>query len=138
MNLKTYFKKIIVIKKSPHSIALGFAVGTFIAILPTLGFAPLIGLLILLIFTKLNKFSLFGSFIIWNPLVLLPFYYIGYNIGNLFFGKLSTINFEFSLLNAIHFLSLRFLIGMTILASLIAILSYFIVKYIVIKFQNKQ
>ena len=35
--LKNHFKEVIKLKEDPKSIALGFGIGTFIAILPTLG-----------------------------------------------------------------------------------------------------
>ncbi len=137
MNIKKYLKSISSIKKSPHSIALGFAVGSFIALLPTLGFGPLIALLVLLVFTKLNKISLFGSFVVWNPLVMTSTYYLSFKIGNLFFGKLPLVDFKFSISNIIQFFSLRFLVGNIVLASLISITCYFIVKAIATNYQKK-
>ena len=50
--IREHFSEVIKIKRSPHSIALGFAVGTFLAILPTPGFSILLGLLIVLIYQK--------------------------------------------------------------------------------------
>jgi len=137
MDIKKYVKSIASIKKSPHSIALGFAVGSFIAIMPTLGTGPLIALVVLLIFTKLNKIALFGSFLIWNPLVMTSVYYLSYKIGNLVFGRAPLIAFEFSISNIIKFFSLKFLVGNTILAILVSVLSYFIIKTIAVNYQKK-
>jgi len=43
------------IKKSAHSIALGFAIGTFIGIMPTPGFGVLFALLVVLFYKEVNK-----------------------------------------------------------------------------------
>ena len=62
--LKHHFQEVLKTKTSPHSIALGFAIGTLIDILPTLGFGFFLGLLVGLIFEKVNKYSLFGAIIL--------------------------------------------------------------------------
>ncbi|MBU1854940.1 MAG: DUF2062 domain-containing protein [Nanoarchaeota archaeon] len=137
MDLREHFRKVISIKKSPHSIALGFAIGTLIAMLPTFGFGPLFAAILMLIFTKLNKFSLFGSFIIWNPIMMMPFYYLNFKLGNLILGSAPAVKFEFSIMNAVHFLSLRFVLGSIIISTTMVIVCYFIVRKIAKKFQKK-
>ncbi|MBA3064624.1 DUF2062 domain-containing protein, partial [Candidatus Woesearchaeota archaeon] len=65
--IKEHLSEIIRIKTSPHSIALGFAIGTFIAILPTLGFTYLIAIIVMLVYAKESKIALFGALLLWNP-----------------------------------------------------------------------
>ena len=61
-NFKEKFKKrleeVLEIKTSPHSIAAGFAIGTFIAILPTFGLGLFIGIILLFIFKRISKISM--------------------------------------------------------------------------------
>ena len=97
--LKHHFHEIVKIKKSPQEIALGFAIGSFIVLLPTPGFSILIGLLIMLLFTRINKFSLFAAMAVWNPLTLVPIYWLSYRIGDILFGALPVIKYDVVILD---------------------------------------
>ena len=96
--IKAYFKEIAETKTTPHSIAGGFALGSFIALLPTMGLGIFIGMMLLLVFTKVNKISMFIAFAIWNPLVLLFLYPIEFTIGNAILSNIPSTEFriEFS------------------------------------------
>jgi uncharacterized protein len=128
--IKEHFLEVIRTKTSPHNIGLGFATGTFISILPTPGFNIILGLLVLLIFKKMNKFSLFAGILFWNPLTSIPIYYLSYQIGDFLFGSTSVVLYELNLLGQINLYARRFLIGNVILALLTATTSYFIIKWI--------
>ena len=86
--LKRHFHEVARSRKSSHSIALGFAVGTFISILPTPGLNLILGLLVALIYEKINKYSLVISIFFWNTLTLSPIYILSFKIGDLLFGDL--------------------------------------------------
>lgn len=133
-----YFQEIMSIKKSPHSIALGFAIGTGIAVLPTPGIGIFAGLLVIFLFKKVNKISLFGAMLIFNPLILAPIYYLSYQLGNWLLGNAPKQEFEVSLYNIVYHLSGRFLMGNIIISVVISFASYFLVKYIAQKYQKKQ
>ena len=115
-------------KKSSHSIALGFAIGTFIGIIPTPGISIILGLLIVLIYRKVNKYSLFIAILFWNTLALAPMYYLSYKIGDLLFGDLPLFEYNVPILNQIYNFTKRYLRGNFILAVSVSIASYFIVK----------
>jgi uncharacterized protein (DUF2062 family) len=125
--LKHHFKEVAQVKRSPHSIALGFAVGTLISILPTPGFNILLGLLVVLIYSRINKFSLFGSMAFWNPLTLFPIYLASYKIGDLLFSSAPVIKYDVVILDHIYNYSRRYLVGNAILAVSIAFVSYVLV-----------
>ena len=76
--LKQHFIELTKIHTSPHSIAVGFALGTFIAILPIPGFHILLALLIVFIYENINKVALFAAFIVWNPFMLPFVYYLSF------------------------------------------------------------
>lgn len=91
--LKHHFHEVIKIKTTPHEIALGFSVGTFIGILPTPGFGILLAVLIFLIYEKISKLSLIGALAFWNPIVMMPIYFLSYKIGDWFFGSQPIIKY---------------------------------------------
>jgi len=115
---------------------MGFAVGTFIAILPTFGLGIFIGLLVLLIFKKISKISMFISFAIWNPLVLILLYPLAHNIGNIILSPFPTTNFKFEILNQLFIYTGRFILGSLILATTVSIICYLILFYTIKKYQK--
>jgi uncharacterized protein len=135
--LKEHFLEVIKTKTSPHTIGLGFAIGTFISILPTPGFNIILGLLILLIFKKVNKFSLFAAIFFWNPLTSIPIYYFSYQIGDSLFGSSSIMVYELTLLGKIYLYARRFLVGNIILALITSTTSYFILRGIFVLYYKK-
>lgn len=135
--IKKHFQEVLEIKTSPHSIALGFAIGTFIGILPTPGFGILLAFIITLIFPKISKIALFGSLIFWNPLMALPIQLFGIKIGNFLLGSEPIIKYEIEFFNTIYNFSRRLLLGNLILATIISPITYFLIKLTVKRIQNK-
>ena len=136
--IKKRLKEITEIKTTPHSIAAGFALGTLIAVLPTFGFGIFRGLLLLFIFKKISKLSLFASFAFWNPLVLLSIYPLSYGIGDFILGDSPIKTYKIQLLNQIFLHSKRFLLGSFILALIFSITSYIMVLILTYHYQKKQ
>ena len=130
--IKYHFHEFMKTDTSEHSVALGFAIGTFINIvLPIPGINILVALFIFFLFKKVNKFSLFVALVVWNAFTLLPVYYLSYKIGNFLFASTPIAKYNIVILNQIYNFSRRYLIGNVILAFIISPLSYFIVKKIV-------
>lgn len=126
--IKEHLKDVATLKKSTHSIAFGFALGTFIAISPTFGFGIFIGLFLVLIFKKISKFALFTSFFIWNPFILFLLYPVSFGIGKVILSNGSAPavqQYKFEILNQLFAYSRIFLIGSLILAVIISMVSYF-------------
>jgi uncharacterized protein len=126
--VKNHFLEVLKVKTSPHEIALGFAVGTFVSVLPTPGLSILLAFLITLIFPKLSKLSLVGALIVWNPLVSSPLYYLSYRIGAWIIGGEPVIRFDVVFWDHVYNLTRRYLVGGTIVAFFSAIASYFVVR----------
>jgi uncharacterized protein (DUF2062 family) len=98
---KNTVSKLVHTNISGHEIALGFALGTFISItIPVVGFW--VGVLASLVYKKINKLSLFGSIIFWNPFFLTPIYLLSYKIGNHIFGASENNNYKIEILNVIY------------------------------------
>lgn len=134
---KRHFHKVIKLKSTPHDIAFGFAVGSFIVILYT----PLLNLILcflaMLLFPKANKIALFGSLIVWNPITMIPIMFLSYNLGTLIAGP------DFFIVSGIHWIDKfalplsKYLIGNIIISVVLSLASYFVVKYFAQKHQDK-
>lgn len=135
--IKNHFKDISQIKATPREIAIGFTIGTAIAILPTFGLGPFIALLIILIFKRISKISLLFSFVVWNPFILISLYPLEYYIGDLAVGNPPTTKFKLEILNQIFVYSAKYLIGNIIVTIILCITSYFVIYYLVKKFHKK-
>lgn len=116
---------------APSSIALGFATGTLIAILPTPGFGIFIALLLAFIFKNINKIGVIAAFSVWNPLILVPTYWLCYVLGDSVFTPDPSIHFNYALINQIYHHSGKFLIGNLFIALLGAFVSYYCVLYFI-------
>lgn len=122
-------------EQTPHSVAFGFAVGTFISTMPTPGFNILLGILIAYLSRKINKISLFIGILIWNPLLVPITYSLSFKIGQIVFDDHTIIN---SLTVTEIWNNLRiFLVGITVLATFVTIMSYFLVYIAVYLYQKK-
>ncbi|MEK6934891.1 MAG: DUF2062 domain-containing protein [Nanoarchaeota archaeon] len=136
--LKKHFHGVQKTKKSPNQIALGFAIGTLISILPTPGINVLLGILIVILFKKVNKYSLFIAMGLWNFLTLPPIYYLSYELGDYIFESYLVTRFNISYLTVISNYIIRYIIGNVILAIIITPISYILTIIIVKKFYQKK
>jgi len=134
-----YFEEVVRLKKTPHEIALGFALGVFIGILPTPGFNILIGLGLIFIFKKLNKIALFAGMAIFNPIVSAPVIYFSHRIGGLFIPPLVPTDTPYGFLVEFLHTSARVLGGSIVVGLVVSIIIYHIVKRITKRFiESKQ
>jgi uncharacterized protein len=126
---KKHFQTILETKKTPHSIASGFAIGTFIAILPTPGFNILIGLLILFLFQKVSKYALFIAMAIWNPLTVAPLYFLSYKVGSMLDFAIPEFKLGILIIDRAYDYSSRFMVGNFLIAFTIGALLYIIIYF---------
>ena len=128
---------------SPHSIAMGMAIGLFWGIGPTFGFQLIPALLISLKFRYNKLMTILGVFAS-NPLTILPIYLFNFWIGSIIlnhWGSTEVSEFKFFLehlsWDAIMKLGkynlITFFVGSYVVATVIAIIAYFVTKKIVIK-----
>ncbi|MCF7861424.1 DUF2062 domain-containing protein [Candidatus Woesearchaeota archaeon] len=126
---KKHFKALLETKRTPNSIAVGFAIGTFIAVLPTPGFNILIGLLIVLLFEKISKYALFIAMAVWNPLTVAPFYFLSYKVGSMLDSVIPNFKFGILIVDRAYDYSSRFLVGNFIVAFTLGLTCYLIVYF---------
>ncbi len=73
---------------TPHNIALGAAIGVFIAMTPTVGIQMLLVLLISLLARPLFRFNKMAGLLavyLSNPFTVVPLYWFNYTLGTLYF-----------------------------------------------------
>ena len=135
--MREHFDGVIKTKTSSRSIALGFAIGTLISILPTPGMNLLIGLLIILIFKSISKISLIASIFFWNPLTLIPIYYLSYALGNALLPSPQTTVFDIQMFNLIYNFSRNYIIGNLIIATIFTVGSYYLIYHLVERYKKR-
>lgn len=126
--MKSFFEELSNSESTPHEIALGFAVGTFFAILPTPGFSFFLGFLFAMVYKKVNKLSLFGSLALFNPIVNLPFYTLSYIIGDALYGTAPVVTFKIIFLDTVINYTRRFLTGAFIIALGMSVIGYILIR----------
>jgi uncharacterized protein len=134
--VKQYFYEVARLKKTPHEIALGFAIGVFVGILPTPGFNLLIGMLIILLYKNVNKLSLFGGMALFNPLTTPPIVYLSNKLGKLIVKPLNPSDPLYTLVREILHTTLRVLVGAILIALVVSGISYVAMKIIVKRWQK--
>lgn len=78
-----FFLRLLRLKGSPHSIALGGAIGVFIGLTPTIPLHTVIILFLTLLTRTSFIAGLTTSILVSNPLTYVPHYYLALVIGNL-------------------------------------------------------
>ena len=90
---RTLLRYILMIEDTPHSIALGTAVGMFIGMTPTVGIQMIIVIIFAFLVRPLFTFNRMAALItvyISNPVTMVPLYWFDYKVGTLFFEGTST------------------------------------------------
>lgn len=126
--IKHHFTEVIKIRKSPHSVAMGFSVGTFISVVMPPGLHIIPALIVMLVYEKLSKLSLIASIFFWNPFTLAPVYILSYQIGDMMLGGVPIPDYTLTFWQQIFYFSRRFLAGGLVVASVLSIISYFLIR----------
>ncbi|HHQ45566.1 MAG TPA: DUF2062 domain-containing protein [Candidatus Altiarchaeales archaeon] len=132
-----HFHEVARIKRSPRKIALGFAVGTFIALLPTPMVGYLLAFLVILLFPNLSSIAVIAALVFWNPFVLVFVYSLSYRIGDFLFDAEPVVKYNVVVLDRAYNFTRRFLVGNMILATTFSASSYFLVKRLAERHQKK-
>ncbi len=122
--LKKHWADIVLGDFTPHNIALGLALGTFIALLPTFGFGVFIAMGIVFMFPHINKPATVMAFILWNPLTQIPVYILSIHLGGFLFDGMPVVKYDIEILNQIYTLTRRFLIAHIIVSFACSLIMY--------------
>ena len=134
--LKQHFHEIAKTKKTSKSIALGFAIGTFVNVLFTPGFNAPLTLLIMVISERINKYSLLSALAFWNPLTMPIVYSLSYFIGDIIFKSQPSMQYGGPMATMLLNFTRRYLVGNIIVAITFSIASYFILKWVIDSYRN--
>ncbi|QDT31898.1 DUF2062 domain-containing protein [Thalassoglobus polymorphus] len=84
---RQWLHAILQLKDTPHSIAMGTAIGIFIGLTPTFGIQMLLVLAVAFLtqpFFRFNRFAALVAVYISNPFTMIPIYWMNYRIGAMF------------------------------------------------------
>jgi len=136
--IKRHFVEVLKSKNSDHSIARGFAMGTFVALLPTPGISTLIGVLMIAIFKKINKVAVFVALAIWNVWTVIPFYWASLELGDFIFKEVPAHHFEVEYFNQIYLYSRRFIVGSLVISIPFSFLCYYFALWFIRKVRSNR
>lgn len=131
--LRELYHDIMKSKHTPEEIALGAAIGLFFSILPTWGAGMLFAVFIAWRL-KLSMISTWIATLLVNPFNGSFVYYANYKIGSFILGTepLDNIRINFETIKDI---GIPLYLGGVILAAILAIICYFVVKLAVIEYR---
>ncbi len=138
-----YFEKLSSREHSAHQVAIGFAIGTAIGLLPTFGVGFLVGVVVLFLYPRMGKLSLFGALALWNPFVLFPFQAASLWLGRLLFGEpfLQTSRNELLSIMTFHGardIVLHYLVGNLFVTALGTVVAYFAARGVVDAYRSRR
>lgn len=128
--LKSLFTELQETRSSDHEIALGFSVGTFISVLPTPGFNILLGVAAVAFYPRMNRLAVFAAMALYNPIVMIPFYWASYALGALIFTSLPVISYDIVIADQVYDYTRRYLVGNLIVTMAITAITYPVVHII--------
>ncbi len=123
---------------TPREIALSFAVGTFITMLPTFGLGLVVFVVLGRLFGWVNKIALFASVLVFNPAVKWGVYAASFALGFVLLGPVAgfAVGDTPSLGDGSEIV-LRLLIGNAILAVVATGLSYVVVYRLIVVYERR-
>jgi uncharacterized protein (DUF2062 family) len=122
---------------SAHDQALGFAVGTFISLLPTPGFNFALAFLLASWFRQIHRATLIASLAVWNVFVTAPLFALSYRLGNILFPAPATPSVATQWQAQVISFVQGFVVGNLIVAVVITAVSYTIVLSLIWIYQQK-
>jgi len=135
-----YFLKLIRVKDSKDTLAIGFACGSMVSFSPFIGFHFFLAIIFAYILRGNIVASLIGTFV-GNPFTF-PFIWIFiYKIGNIFFKNDQNFSLELtfqSLFNQGYDILIPMMIGSLIVSIPIWFISYFTVKFLMTSFKRRK
>lgn len=134
---KERFRKILSLDSHPRHIALGFAVGVFISITPFFGIHTAMAIAAAFLF-RLNKLTCITGAWLNTPITIIPVLGLSYKLGTVLLGhpagELQIRSLEWAMLKK-H--AAAIILGSSIIGFIIAIASYFLCYWLIVRFRAK-
>ncbi len=125
-SLKQQWQALTQSSATPRNLALAFALGTFISVLPIPGVDLMLTTMLAAWFKQLNRAAMYAAAVVWNTFVVAPFYVLSNQVGGFLFqtGRVPEIPFG----GPTGVLAQRFLLGNLVVALSVTAVSFFIVQ----------
>lgn len=101
----------ILLHEQEHLVALGFGIGSFIAMMPTPGLSIFIGLGVAALMKPASRPGILLALVVWNIWTLIPIFAASAWLGELIFSKEAKVYFHAEFLNQIVHFTRRLLVG---------------------------
>lgn len=134
---KERFRKILSLDSHPRHIAIGFAVGVFISFTPFFGIHTPMAIAAAFIF-RLNKLTCITGAWVNTPLTVFPVLGLSYKLGRILRG-LPPLEMKIKGLEWQHLkvYAKSLLLGSSIIGFFVAIISYFLCYWLIVKFRKR-
>ena len=139
--IRNWIKRAKALHGNPHYIAMGMAIGVFVAITPTIPFQTIIAVGLAFILKGSKAAAALATWIS-NPLTMPIFYYVSYKAGGVLFG--TSIPAGFASGNVTEILKLGFDVTMALIGGGVVIgilpgfIAYFIMRKIISKLRSRR
>lgn len=139
--LNKFFLRFRSLQGDPHYVALGMAIGVFVALTPTIPLHMVIAIGLALVLRASKPAALIG---VWfsNPLTIAPFYYGSYKLGMLMLGReLAWSEGEFTIHELLRQgldVTVAMIAAGAVLGVVPAVVSYFITLFVFRSFRARQ
>lgn len=122
-----------------HEVAFSYSLGVFITALPSLGTGLLVFIALAFLFDRISKIALFASVVVLNPVVKWGVYGASYSLGRWILGPVPGVTFSQAdiSLSAGPDLLVRLWLGNLILATIFAVIGYFVALRVVNEFRQR-
>ena len=143
--LTKQFRAIRLLSGTPHSIALGTAIGLFVAWTPTVGIHMILVIALAVLFRASKAAGLIAVYIS-NPLTIVPMYWVEYKLGAIVMDQ--QLSYE-ELKRIVHShwtealwklcveLALPMWLGGSVLALAFAVPGYYLTRWMVVRFRGR-
>jgi len=131
--LKAFYLRVRSLQGDPHYVAMGMAVGVFVAFTPTIPFHTVLTIALAFIFKGSKPAALIGSWLN-NPLTFPAFYYGSYKLGVFMLGRDIHMHFRYDSLKELMTLgwdvAVAMIAGGVLLGILPAVGAYFLTYHL--------
>lgn len=121
-----------------HLVALGFGIGSFIALLPTPGLSMFIGLGVAAFMKPASRPGVLLAMLIWNIWTLIPIFAASAWLGEWIFSAEAKVYFHAEFLNQIVHFTRRMLIGNLIISIPLSFICYHLALRMIGKLRSRK
>lgn len=119
-----------------REVAVSFALGTFITMLPTLGVGLLVFVVLAFVFDRISKLALLASVVVFNPVVKWGVYIASFALGVALLGPVEGIATADVSFSSGPEIVARLLLGNLILAVIATVVAYVVVYRLAVAYET--